>query len=335
MLIALAGYTVTSLMAAFSGSFTLLLISRVLQGVASAGSRVVVTSIVRDRFEGREMARIMSSASVIFMAAPILAPAVGTLVLEFGPWRWIFGLLAVLGIIMWVWVLLRLPESWPPERREPISVKQLARSYRIVLTDRMSVGYTIAITCFSCVLMGYLVTVQQIFDHIFHRADFLPWGFAIMAAGMAVASLINARIVRRYGMRLIGHCGLILFIVIAAIHLAVAWSEKDTLWSFIALQTLMFMGFSLSAGNFGAMAMEDMGDVAGTASSLQGSFNTIVGAVVGAIIGQSFAGSTVPLYTAAVLCGLFALMTVLITERGKLFVARHQPQVDAPPADQA
>lgn len=326
VLIALAGYTITSLLAAISGSFELLLLSRVLQGAAAAGGRVVVTSIVRDRFQGREMARIMSLASVVFMAAPILAPAVGALVLEFGPWRWIFGVLAILSATLWLWVALRLPESWPSERRLPVSFAQLRYSFGRVLGDRMSVGYTIALTCFTCMLMGYLVSVQQIFEHVFGRPEFLPWGFAIMAAGMAMASLVNARIVRRYGMRLIGHWGLIWFTCLALVHLLVSLSAYETMWSFIILQTLMVMGFSFAVGNFNAMAMENLGDVAGTAASVQGSFNTIVGALVGAAIGQSFNGSTTPLYIAAVLCGVAGIAAVLVTERGRLFVA-HQDTV--------
>jgi MFS transporter, DHA1 family, multidrug resistance protein len=118
---------------------------------------------------------------------------------------------------------------------------------------------------------------------------------------------------------------LLFFIAVAGIHMLVALSGHETLTSFIALQTLMMIGFSLIAGNFGAMAMENMGGVAGMANSLQGSMANVSGIIFGTVIGQAFNGTTIPLYIGFFVCGLFALVAVLITERGHLFVARNAP----------
>jgi MFS transporter, DHA1 family, multidrug resistance protein len=326
LLLSMAGYAVFSLMAALAPTFELLLLARAAQGMAAAGGRVLVAATVRDRFSGREMAQVMSVASVVFMAAPILAPTLGTIILAVAPWRWIFAVLAFIGVCIWFWVWLRLPESLAVDQRVPISIRQLRRSWKRVLTDPQSTGYTLAMTCMTGALMGFLTSVQQVFDKIFHRPDFLPYGFAIMAAGMAAASLINSRIVMRFGMRLIGHSALIGFTAFAGIHAAIAVAGAETLVSFIGLQTLMMMCFSLSAANFGAMAVENVGDVAGTANSLQGSFSTIIGAMFGAFIGQSFNGTTVPLYTGYFICGVIALVAVFVTEGGHLFVARNAPQ---------
>ena len=319
----LFGFAVTSIACTLATSFEMLLIARFAQGIAAAGGQVIIRSVVRDRFAGRDMAQVMSLASMIFMAAPILAPSMGQLVLEFGPWRWIFAVLALIGIAVWAWVSYRLPETLPEERRTPIDRTSILRSARAVLTERMSLGYSLASALISSALFGFLLSVQQIFEHQFHRADFLPKGFAIMAAGMAVASLLNASIVQRYGMRRIGHAALIFFTVSAGLHLAVALSGHETLWSFIILQSLMMMGFALTAGNFGAMAMENMGDFAGMANSVQGTITNVIGLVIGSLIGQAFNGTTVPLYTGYFLCGLIALIIAFVTEGGRLFVARH------------
>ncbi len=326
MLWALFGYGVTSLAASLAPSFTLLLLARAAQGVMAAGAQVIVRSVVRDRFSGRAMAQVMSLASTIFMAAPILAPSMGTLVLAFGPWRWIFGTLALIGFSVWLWVLARMPETLAPVDRSRIDTETILASAKQVITDRMSLGYSIASAMISCALFGFLLSVQQIFEHVLHDPTFLPAGFAIMAAGMAAASLLNAAIVKRFGMRLIGHIALIYFTVMAAIHLGVALSGHETLTSFIGLQMLMMMGFALCAGNFGAMAMENMGRVAGMASSLQGSLANLAGITIGTLIGQSFNGTTVPLYTGYFLCGLVALVAVFVTEGGRFFVARNAPQ---------
>jgi MFS transporter, DHA1 family, multidrug resistance protein len=325
MLWSLFGYAVTSLAATLAPTFELLLVARAAQGMAAAGARVLVTSVVRDKFEGRAMAQVMSLAHVIFMAAPILAPLMGQAVLAVAPWRWIFAALALIGAAVWVWVLFRLPETLDPANRRAINPTELLASASRVIGDRQSVGYTIANTLITVGLMGFLVTVQQVFDDMFGVPELLPIGFGIMATGMAAASLANAAIVKRLGMRLIGHTAIIFFTAVAGIHALVAILGYETLWTFVGLQTLMMLGFSFSVGNFGAMAMENMGDVAGTASSLQGSFSTLVGATLGALIGQSFDGTTVPLYVGFFFCGLLSIVAIFVTEGGSLFVARHAP----------
>ncbi len=323
MLWSLFGFAVASLAAALAPTFDHLLIARAVQGVFAAGARVIVTSTVRDRFEGRDMAQVMSLASMIFMAAPILAPAMGQTILSIGPWRWIFAALAIIGMATWLWVLIRLPETLAAEDRTPIERNAIIAAARHVLTDRMSVGYSIASAMLSCALFGFLMSVQQIFETTFKRPDLLPTGFAIMATGMAVASLANAAIVQRFGMRLIGHGALFVFTGIAALHLLVSLSGHESLPLFIALQMLMMMGFAFVAGNFGAMAMENMGHVAGMASSLQGSLANLLGTVCGTLIAQAFDGTTAPLYAGFTLSGLVALLTIYVTEGRRFFVARH------------
>ena len=319
----LFGYGVMSMVAALAPSFEALLMARVAQGAFAAGARVMVTSAVRDRYVGREMAQVMSLAAMIFMAAPILAPAMGQVILAVAPWQWIFHVLAAIGFALWIWVMFRLPESLDPENAKPLSVRQLRTSWATVLSDRQSIGYSIAIASTTAALFGYLMSVQQIFDIVFKVPDFLSLGFAIMASGMAVASLINSAIVMRFGMLMVGHIGLVVFTLTAGVHMLLAVAGYETLLIFIALQTIMMMGFSFSASNFTAMALENMGEVAGTASSLQGSFSTIAGALTGMLIGQSFNGTTVPIYLGFFACGCLALLAVLITEHGRLFVARN------------
>lgn len=324
MLASLVVYAATSLLAAASASFALLLAARALQGIGAAGGRVLVQSVVRDRFEGREMAQIMSLAAAVFMTAPIVAPFLGTAILHAGlAWPWIFVMLAVIGGAAFVWVFLRLPETLKPEHRRPISFVSIAEAARIIIADRQSVGYTLATMCLTIALQGFLTTVTLIFGETFGRLDLLPVGFALMAGSMMIASLVNARIVMAFGTRLIGHTALIGFTLLAAAHAALAMSGVETLVLYIMMQSAMMMCFSLCAGNFGAMAMEHMGAVAGTASSVQGSFAAIFGAIGGALIATTFDGTTFPLYAGITVVGMAALAAVAWAEGGRLFVARH------------
>ncbi len=323
MMVALVGYALTALLAARASTFELLLATRMLQGVATAGARVLATSIVRDRFEGRDMAQVMSLSSAIFMAAPIIAPFFGKAVLDIGlGWRWIFVALAFIGAAIFLWVALRLPDTLAPEHRRPISFVSIRDAARIVLRDRQSVAYSVANACLTATVMGFLTSVTLVFTETLHRPKLLAYGFAIMAGCMMAASFTNAAIVKRFGMRLIGHAAILAMTAIAAFHAGlVAWSG-DGLYTFVVLQSAMMVCFALAAGNFGAMAMENMGDVAGTASSIQGSFAAVLGAIGGTVIGASFDGTTMPLYLGVTFMGLVSIAAIWLAEGG-LFVARH------------
>ncbi len=134
-----------------------------------------------------------------------------------------------------------------------------------------------------------------------------------------MASLLNARFVRRLGMRRISHGALIGFIAVAAVHLAVAMSGRESLVVFACLQAATMFTFGLTSGNFGAMAMEPMGHIAGVASAFQGFISMVGATLIGFAIGQQFSGSVIPVETGYLLCGLGSLVMVLVAERGRLF----------------
>lgn len=319
LLVALGAYVVTSAVAAISGSFVVLLLARAAMGAAAAGARVVTVALVRDCYSGRAMARVMSLAIIVFMAAPILAPNFGVLLLFVGSWRLIFWGIAACGGAVLLWFWLRMPETLGGDARQSLRPARILRDYALVLRDRCAVGYTLAIALLSGGMFGFIGSVQQIMADVFHRPEWLTLLFAAVASSMALASFINSRLVMRLGMRRISHTALAGMVAIAAVHLAVAWSGFESLWSFALLQAAMMMCIGLANSNFSAMAMERMGEIAGTASSLQGFVTTLGGALIGALIGQAFDGSTVPLYMGFLIAGVISLIIVAVTEQGRMF----------------
>jgi len=317
--IALASYVVTSAVAALSGSFVLLLVARAAMGAAAAGARVVSVALVRDCFAGRAMARVMSLAFIVFMAAPIVAPSLGQLILYVGSWRLIFWAVAALACIVVLWFWLRMPETLGQEGRLSLSPSRVLADYRLMLRDRQAVGYTIGIMLLSGGMFGFIGSIQQVMEEVFHAPELLAVVFPCVASTMALGSFLNSRLVMKVGMRRISHTALAGMIVFAAIHLAVALADLESIWSFTILQALMMGCVGLSTSNFSAMAMEKMGEIAGTASSLQGFVTTLGSALIGAAIGQAFNGTTVPLYAGFLLMGLATLMVIAVTERGRLF----------------
>ena len=317
--IALAGYAVTSGLAALSDSFAVLLVARMAMGAAAAGARTVTVAMIRDCFTGRAMARVTSLVSIVFMAAPILAPALGMEVLRWGSWRLIFWGVTIATTLALCWFWLRMPETLPSDERQPLNPGRVASDYALVLSDRHSVGYTLAGAAMGGGLFGFLGSIQQIMEDVFDAPERLTTVFACVAGMMAVGAFLNSRIVMRFGMRPISHAALTVLVTLAGVHLAVTLAGIETLWSFAILQAVMMGCFGLVGGNFNAMAMERMGEVAGTASSLQGFTTTLGGALIGAFIGQQFDGTTVPLYLGFIVMGGIALVIVAITEKGRLY----------------
>ncbi len=299
-MLAYAGF---ALLSGLAGSFALLLAARALHGVAAAGTRVLIIAVVRDRFRGSAMAQIMSTAMIIFMLAPILAPGLGQLLLSVGSWRWIFVALAIYALFLSVWAGLRLPETLASEHRRPLSARHFGAAVRETLTNRASAGNTLAMTLTFGALLGFINSIQQVVFDVFHRPDLIGLAFACIAGPMAISSWLNSRLVMRFGSRRLLLTALGAFTCMAALHLALILTVGETIWSFVAAQALTMGCFGLVGANSGALAMEPLGHVAGTASALQGLLSTVGAALIGLFIGQLFNGTTIPLVTGFVLCG--------------------------------
>jgi MFS transporter, DHA1 family, multidrug resistance protein len=315
-------YVIAALICSLAGSFQTLLAWRFVHGLAAA-CVTVTRSVIRDLYSGRDMARVMSLTFVVFLMVPMLAPSLGQAILLLAPWRYIFVVFACFAAVVATWGFLRLPETLHPEYRLTLDFKSISSAARLVLGTRSSMFYTLAMTVMFGSLMAYVAMVQQIFADVFHRASWMPSMFALCAISMGMAAFLNSRIVQRLGMRLISHTALLAFIAVTGLHTLIAVLSLETMWTFVAFQAATMACFSLSVSNFGAMAMEPMGAVAGIAASVQGFISTFAGALLGAFIGRMYNGSTVPLATGAVACGLVSLGFVLLAEHGHLFKARH------------
>ena len=311
-------YVMAALAVGVAGTFEALLAWRFIHGIAAA-SMVLARSIIRDLYEGRQMARVMSLTFIVFIMVPVIAPSIGQFVLLLAPWRALFHVFAAFAAVILLWVYFRLPETLHPEYRMTLTAGHIARAAGMVVADRASLWYTLGVAMMFGSIIGYVGMMPQIFGTVFHRPTLMPSVFALCAASMGVTSFLNSRVVERFGMRLISQVGLLIFIVMTSLHVLVAALGAETLWTFVVLQGATMSCLGLIMANFGAMAMESMGSVAGIAASLQGAAGTFGGALVAALIGGQFNGSTLPLALGALLCGLVSLGFVLLAEGGRLF----------------
>lgn len=327
MIFGLAIYIISSLAVVMVPSFETLLFLRFIQGIGSAATRVITVSIVRDVFGGRQMAEVMSLIMMVFMVIPVVAPGTGQVIMLFGDWHWIFVFMAVIAMIVGVWMYVRLPETLAREDVRPFTIKVIFDGFRIVLTDRVALCYTIASTFIFGALFGFINSAQQVYVGIYGLGVWFPVAFAGVALFMALSSFVNAKLVGRFGMRKLSHGSLLGFIAINFIWLIVqvVGPQPMPFFLFIGFFALAMFQFGWIGSNFNSLAMEPLGHVAGTASSVLGFMGTIGGSIIGAAIGQAFNGTALPMVAGFFVVGIIGLVFVLIGEKGRLFQAHNKP----------
>ncbi len=307
LLAALGAYAVGSLLSVIAQSFFLLLAARIFQGAATAGARVAVLAMVRDRYSGAEMARVMSVAITIFMAAPILAPLVGQGVLLIGSWRWIFGVLLAYGGLMALWAFFRMAETRPAAAPAALSLSKAFAAYGEFFTTRACLGHALVQTLLFAGLFGFISSSEQIYLGQYGLGAWFPAAFAVSAVGFAIAAIVNAKIVVRTGMRPLVRGGLVALIAIQIVHLAFHGAIAESAVAFAAFitATLFCMGFVTP--NAQALAMEPAGHMAGVAAAANGFATGAIGGAIGGLIGRFYDGTTVPLVAAFAVLGALAL----------------------------
>ncbi|WP_062211303.1 multidrug effflux MFS transporter [Aureimonas sp. AU12] len=321
LLFGLGVYVLASIAAIFSPTFGVLLFWRLVQGIGAAATRVIAVSVVRDCFGGARMASVMSLVMMIFMAIPVVAPNIGQVILLFGNWREIFIAIAVFGSLITVWAYFRLPETQHPEDRLPLTAKRVTDAFRIVLTNRRAFAYTMSTALIFGVLFAFINQAEQIYGHVYDLGPAFTLYFSAGAIFMAIASFSNSRLVERFGMRRLSHGALCLFLAFSSIHLAIALASGGVppFAVFLPLTILTFCMFGFIGTNFNALAMDPLGHVAGTASSVLGFMQTFGGGILGAAIGYFYDGTVIPLLCGYVVLSAGALVCVLVAEGGTLF----------------
>ncbi|MDP2780575.1 multidrug effflux MFS transporter [Devosia sp.] len=319
LLVGMGIYVIAAFIAVFAPNFTTLLVLRFIQGLGAASVRVIVTSAVRDRYAGREMAEVMSLTFMVFMAVPIIAPGIGQVLLLTGPWQTIFIFMALLASASWLWTFFRLPETLPLDKRRPLTFKGIIEGFRIVFTNRMAISYGLAGTFLFGALFGFISSSQQIYVDIYGLGEYFPVAFAAMAGLMSVSSFTNSRIVRRYGMRRLSHGAMLCFTGFSIVWLGFALIGFLPLWLFFSLLAVIMFSFGWAASNMNSLSMEPLGAVAGSASAVFGFIQTVGGAVIGGYIGQLFNNTTIPVAVGYAGMGILSLIFILIAENGRLF----------------
>ena len=312
-------YCAAATVAALAQSVELMLAARLVQGLGAAGPRVVALAIVRDRYAGRQMAKIMSFVMLVFTLVPAFAPTMGAALVWAGGWRTIFVSFVVFSVVGVTWLALRQPETLPPERRRPFRPRPLARGIAEILRHPVCANaIAVQALCFAMLFLT-LSTTQLVFDRTFGWGDTFHLWFGGIALVAASASVLNAALVERLGMRYLVRVTLIAQVFVSAVFFAASLVLPTAGTAAFVLYLLwvtgLFFQAGLTIGNLNALAMEPMGHLAGLAASVVGSIATVGAVAFAAPIGLAYDGTTRPIALGVLALAILAALLMRRLER--------------------
>ena len=318
LLAGLALYILGALMAAKSQSIEGLLLARFVQGLGGSAPRVVATAMVRDLYEGRAMARVTSIIMTLFVLVPALAPSMGAGIIWLAGWRAIFLAFVVFGVVCGLWLMLRQPESLPPDRRRPLSVRAIASAVVQIVTNPAVMVYVVALTFAFAPLFAWLSNLPMIFDDVYDRAATFPFWFAATALVAGAASIANAKLVMRLGMARIATAAFFWQLCVSILFLGLMALDAPEPWDFalfFAFMCAAFFSIGMTFGNLNALAIQPLGHMAGIGASVIMALSTVGSVLIAIPISLAYDGTPLPLIMGMVLCAGCALALMLLARR--------------------
>jgi DHA1 family bicyclomycin/chloramphenicol resistance-like MFS transporter len=305
----------------------MMIVMRFLWGLGAAGPRVVAMAIVRDRYSGDEMARVMSTVMAVFMIVPAIAPAIGQGALSLGSWRYPFAFAGLVGLVVGLWSI-RLRETLPPERRLPLSFRNTIRATLEVFRHRATSGMMMALTFMLGAFVPYLGSGQLIYAGVYDRGEQFPYWFGLAALFMGAASIGNSRMVKRVGARSMLTYTLIGYVGVAAAFVGVSMiaGGRPPFGLFYVLTTILIIGHVMGGALMNSLAMEDVGHIAGTASAVIGTISTVGGSILGSLVDRFVTNSVLPFALGFLVFGVAGAALVVWSRRtGHLVSAATDP----------
>ena len=299
-----------------------MLAARVVQGLGAAGPRVVAMALIRDLYAGSDMARILSFVMIVFALVPALAPTIGHYIVVIFDWHAIFLSFIVFSVIYTLWLLIRQPETMTAEKKRPLSIHALWSAIKEMFAHRTASLSILIQTLTFGMLFNMLSSTQQVFDQTFGQGDVFHLWFGGIAIVASSAGFLNARIVGRLGMRAIIKAMYTAQIAITVVMIAITASDIPYWLAFGGYVLWVLSNFfqaGLTIGNLNALAMEEMGHIAGLAASVIAAISTIGAVIIAVPIALQFDGTPLPMAIGTLVCAVLALwLTTLIKRPGEV-----------------
>lgn len=295
----------------FANSLEMLLLARMLQGLGASAPRVICTAMIRDQYEGRAMARVLSFVMMIFTLMPAIAPLIGQGIIHLAGWHSIFLVYIGFSLVTMAWMILRQPETLAEAR--PLSVASLMTAAAELIRSKIVLIVTLTQSLVFAALFATLSSMQGIFDQQFDRASSFPIWFGVIALTSALGSVLNARVVMRLGMARVVRAAIAAMLALSLLAALANFAGIFAFPAHILWSMAMFSLMGLSTGNLNAMAMEKLGHIAGMASSLITAFSTVISVLLAIPVGLAFDGTALPLYLGV--AGFMALAALTLNTK--------------------
>ena len=311
-------FFIASFLCISATSIEVMVVGRILQGIGLSAPRTISIAMVRDSFSGDYMAKIMSFIVVVFILVPVVAPAIGKLVLDAYGWKAIFYSQLVFGILIMIWLWKRQPETLHKEHRKKFTLSLFIDGAKEFVKYRQAVVFTLVSGFVTGSFMVYLSASQQIFQIQYNLAEEFPYIFAGLAISVGLATFLNGTFVMRFGMLRLVTVFTIVFTVLPIIYTVLFFNDLnpsiEILLLFFALQ---FFALGFLFGNLRALAMQPVGHIAGVGSAINGFVSTIMAVPIASFIGNQITGTALPLFMGFAVCGVISLLLLLALKKEK------------------
>ncbi len=286
-----------------------LVLMRFVQGLGACAAVVIPRAIVRDLYTGHDAARVMALLMLVFSVSPILAPLLGSLVVEFSGWRSVFWVISGIALAAMVLVATSLRETRPPEARTDSGLRSAMLGYGVLLRDRQFLGL-VAVGAFGVSsFFAYLANSPFVLiEHFGLSSRQYGVAFAVNAASFIGCSQLTGRLGKRLGLDQLVRVAIVGYALSMCALLLLTLVGVDRL---VPLLALLFVGFGflgLVMPSTAVLALDRHGAIAGTASALMGMFQFVTGALVMALVGLFVDGSSLPMVAGIGICSLLALV---------------------------
>ncbi|GFD82777.1 Bcr/CflA family drug resistance efflux transporter [Tenacibaculum sp. KUL118] len=308
-------FVIASFICVSATNIEMMVLGRVLQGIGLSAPRTISIAMVRDSFSGNYMAKIMSFIVVIFILVPVVAPAIGKLMLDAYGWKSIFYSQLIFGVLVMFWLWKRQPETLQKENRIKFAFRLFLDGSKEFIKYKQAVIFTLISGFITGSFMVYLSASQQIFQEQYLLVDEFPYIFAGLAISVGFATFLNGSFVMKFGMHKLVSFFLIIFSIVPIIYIILFYQKENpsivVLLIFFALQ---FFSIGFLFGNLRALAMQPVGHIAGIGAAINGFVSTIMAVPIATFIGKYVETTTLPLFMGFFICGALSLLLLNFTK---------------------
>ena len=299
----------------FVVSIYALTILRFVQGLCGAAGAVVLMAIIRDMFDREDFASVMSVVSLVMIVAPLIAPLIGGYLTVLFGWPSIFILIAIIALIVIVLVMLKIPETLPKEKRQPLAFKNIFVNYFSVLKTPASFGLILCDSLAFSGMFAFLTVGSFVYINTFGvKVEHFGYLFGLNISAVFLLTTINAKCLRIFGIHHLLRGGLTLM-MFGSIGLICVWYFNLGIWYLVPSIMLYIAPGALIGSNTMGLLLSRYSNLAGTASGLAGTAKFGISAVLGAVVAGSPHNVIFTLVLSMVLCALGSTLSYAIFAR--------------------